>query len=231
MMNDAVLQYFYPTQNGNLMIFEALSDGKEPVLLPYEGVPFSPEIFATSVNYGEPAEHSICVGVTKDNEDVKTDVLIYRNGDWTPVDEGEGDVLTKYKLKIVSGVLYRENYVIGLASKVREVRIGYGVQIMDSAFDGETSIERVTFDSYLLMVPRNSFYGCTSLVEINMPSALSVGLIEGGAFKNCANLKDINYGGTMQSWKEKKKEAGWNSGTGDYVVHCSDGDIPKEDDN
>lgn len=231
-MNDVVLKYFYPTQNGNLMIFEVLSDGKEPALLPYEGVPFSPEIFATSVNYGEPAEHSVCIGVTKDDEDMKTDVLIYRNGDWTPVDEGEEDALAKYKIKILGGVLYRESRAIGLASKVKEIDIGYGNNsIVDSAFAGETSIEKVTFDSSYLTIPRNSFSGCTSLKEINITSSQSVRLIESGAFRGCVNLKDINYDGAMKSWTATKKEAGWNGKTGDYVVHCWDGDILKEDDN
>ena len=41
-MNNVVLTYFYPTKDGNLMIFDAVSDGIEPALLPSEGVPFSP---------------------------------------------------------------------------------------------------------------------------------------------------------------------------------------------
>lgn len=230
-MNDVVLKYFYPTKKGNLMIFDAISDGLEPVLLPYEGAPFSPEVFATSVNYGEPAEHSICIGTIKNGEEENTDVLIYRNGDWTPVDMGEEDTLDKYRLKILGGVLYGKNYVIGLAEKVKDVVILNPSGIVDEAFLNETSIEKVTLSSPLrhLTISFSSFSGCTSLKEVNL--SRGVRGIEYRAFFKCVNLTDINYDGNIQSWKEINKTSGWNDETGNYVVHCSDGDILKEDDN
>lgn len=228
-MNDVVLKYFYPTKDGNLMIFDAVSDGIEPALLPYEGVPFSPEVFATSVNYGEPAEHSVCIGTIKNEEGESTDVLIYRDGDWTPVDMGEEDVFSKYELTTLGGVLYRKNYAIGLADKAKEITIAGDKSIMGTAFQNETSIENVTFQPWILLtIPYFAFSGCTSLKEVNMTDGIAT--IEAGAFSNCSSLKDINYDGTMQSWKAIKKASGWNDKTGDYTVHCSDGDILKKDD-
>lgn len=230
-MNNVVLKYFYPTKDGNLMIFDAVSDGIEPALLPYEGVPFSPEVFATSVNYGEPAEHSVCIGTVKNDEEESTDVLIYRGGDWTPVDMGEEDTLDKYQLKILGGVLYRKNYAIGLADNAKEITIGAESKIMDEAFFNEISIEKVVFDAWgELTISYRSFANCASLKEVNILGTNTVKLVEAGAFSNCSSLKDINYDGPMQRWRGIEKASGWNSGTGDYVVHCSDGDILKKDD-
>lgn len=244
-MNNVVLKYFYPTKDGNLMIFDAISDGVEPVLLPYEGVPFSPEVFATSVNYGEPAEHSVCVGTIKNDEGENIDVLIYRDGDWTPVDQDPG--LDKYHICIDKGVVYRNveiagglrnKYVLGLAEKVKNITLADaydGTVLLKGVFANESSIESVTFPFSVKEIPQEAFYNCSSLKEVNVRYSISA--IGKNAFESCRSLSTINYDGTMEQWKSINKYHGssswdaWNYRTGDYVVHCSDGDILKKDDN
>lgn len=48
-----------------------------------------------------------------------------------------------------------------------------------------------------------------------------------GAFYGCSDLTDLDFSGTMAQWNALQKGANWDAGTGDYIVHCSDGDIHK----
>lgn len=60
---------------------------------------------------------------------------------------------------------------------------------------------------------------------IKIPPATT--LIQTGFLRNCSNLTDIYYDNTMADWNNITKESGWDYNTGNYTVHCSDGDIPK----
>ena len=61
------------------------------------------------------------------------------------------------------------------------------------------------------------------LTSITLPSTIN--LIEHGAFRGCACLKDIYYKGTKAQWKTLQKQKDWDADTGAYTVHCADGDI------
>ena len=69
-----------------------------------------------------------------------------------------------------------------------------------------------------------AFEDCTSLTSITIPD--SVTSIEADAFYRCTSLTSIQYNGTKEQWEAIKKAYAW-SNTGDFVVHCSDGDIAK----
>ena len=45
------------------------------------------------------------------------------------------------------------------------------------------------------------------------------------AFIDCYELTSVNYQGTKAKWNAISKSSDWNSNTGDYVIHCTDGDI------
>ena len=66
------------------------------------------------------------------------------------------------------------------------------------------------------------------LESVSLPDTIDT--IESKAFYNCEALKDIFFAGTMEQWKAIRKSANWNEGTGDYTVHCADGDILKSED-
>ena len=70
-----------------------------------------------------------------------------------------------------------------------------------------------------------AFYGCVGLTSITIPnSVMSIGE---QAFSGCTSLTSIQYNGTKEQWETIFKWDHWSSDTGNFVVHCSDGDIAK----
>lgn len=51
--------------------------------------------------------------------------------------------------------------------------------------------------------------------------------IDGQAFQGDGSLTDIFYEGTISEWQRIPKGSNWDNNTGDYTVHCIDGDISK----
>lgn len=70
-----------------------------------------------------------------------------------------------------------------------------------------------------------AFYGCVGLTSITIPnSVMSIGE---QAFSGCTSLTSIQYNGMKEQWGTIFKWDNWSSDTGNFVVHCSDGDIAK----
>lgn len=70
---------------------------------------------------------------------------------------------------------------------------------------------------------------CTD-TDVVIPSKyenLPVKKIGYGAFSGCSSLTDITFKGTMKEWEAIEKGSGWNPDTGNYTVHCADGDVAK----
>ena len=56
----------------------------------------------------------------------------------------------------------------------------------------------------------------------------SVTYIGENAFAYCSRLTSITFNGTIAQWNAISKYNQWNYGTGNYTIHCTDGDIPKQ---
>lgn len=69
----------------------------------------------------------------------------------------------------------------------------------------------------------STFSGCTSLTSVYLSSSLT----NLNGFDGCTSLADIYYDGTKNDWRSISKDSSWDSNTGNYVVHCTDGDIDK----
>lgn len=93
----------------------------------------------------------------------------------------------------------------------------------DYALSNCTALTSVVLPNGLTSLGGYAFSGCTSLTDITIPS--SVTSIENGSFRACRALTSITFGGTVAQWGTICKETRWNSGAGDYVVHCTDGDV------
>jgi len=48
------------------------------------------------------------------------------------------------------------------------------------------------------------------------------------AFSYCSRLTSISFNGTMAQWNAIEKNDYWNVDTGNYTIHCTDGDIAKD---
>ena len=70
-----------------------------------------------------------------------------------------------------------------------------------------------------------AFRGCSGLTSVTIGNGVTS--IGARAFSDCSKLTDINYNGSMEEWNKIEKGENWNSSTGNYVVHCTDGDIKK----
>ena len=77
-----------------------------------------------------------------------------------------------------------------------------------------------------LGIGEDAFYYCTGLTSITIPN--SVTIICDDAFRICTSLTSITFNGTKAQWNAITKGSDWNYNTGNYTIHCTDGDIPKQ---
>ena len=88
-----------------------------------------------------------------------------------------------------------------------------------------TNLTSITIPDSVTSIGERAFYDCTGLTSVTIPN--SVTSIGGYAFFCCYNLTSITYQGTKAQWNAIDKGYGWNSDTGNYTIHCTDGDIAK----
>lgn len=48
------------------------------------------------------------------------------------------------------------------------------------------------------------------------------------AFRGCLKLTDIYFDGTKEEWDAVEKAEQWSYASGDFTIHCSDGDVEKD---
>ena len=100
-------------------------------------------------------------------------------------------------------------------------------------FEDCTSLETVYIPKGIKKIDFDTFLNCTSLKSVNIPN--SVREIGHGAFGVCTSLSDINFDGNKNEWKSidgiygafGTKKDDWCYGSGDFIVHCTDGDVEK----
>lgn len=130
----------------------------------------------------------------------------------------------------IESVVIPENYTIAHdsafngCSSLKKIKLpksltnyGWGV------FQGCTSLKGISLPK-VDTIDNNTFRNCTSLMRVSLPKMPK---IPNNMFESCTALKDIYYDGTTAEWKALTKGSGWNTNTGEYTIHCADGNIAK----
>lgn len=120
--------------------------------------------------------------------------------------------------------------------------------VSENAFYKCSKLKSVYLGDALFKIDTKAFFNCSSLASINLPKSLlelgteafaycsnlktvymenSISKLEYGVFKHCISLTDIYFKGTIDEWKSIPKDIDWDFNTGDYTIHCSNGDIKK----
>lgn len=128
-----------------------------------------------------------------------------------------------------SGILYNkaDNTIAWIPESIDgELNFPSGVlEVADHAFRFRTKITNVVIDGDISKIGCYAFDGCTALTAATISEKVT--FIDNSAFTDCSALSDIYYLGTMEQWNAIEKHYNWDSGTGNYTVHCTDGSITK----
>ncbi len=144
------------------------------------------------------------------------------------------------------------DYAFNFCSNLESVIIPNSVTRLGvQAFSNCTSLKELTFEenSKLEKIGQFAFSTCKNLKNIELPIGLtsigasafsncsslesitianSVKGIGSSAFADCKSLTSITFAGTKAQWKMLiDTPALWDYETGDYIIHCADGDIAK----
>lgn len=95
----------------------------------------------------------------------------------------------------------------------------------DYAFSRCRGLTDITIPDGVTGIKWAAFFSCTGLTSVHIPK--SVSHIWYSAFEGCGKLAHIHFAGTKAQWNAIAKNSSWNYRTGDYAVHCTDGDMPK----
>ena len=118
------------------------------------------------------------------------------------------------------------NNVFYNCTGLTSITIGNGVTIIsDSVFGNCTRLTSVTIPDSVTGIGTAAFENCTGLMSATIGKGVKS--IGSNVFRGCSNLTSITFNGTKAQWNAIKKGTDWNSNTGNYTIHCTDGDIPK----
>ena len=115
----------------------------------------------------------------------------------------------------IEGVYKPTLFINGLYIKGNNVLIGC-----------DEDVKNAEIPKSVTSIGERAFQGCSSLTSVTIPG--SVKSIGDGAFFDCTSLTSITFTGTKAQWNAISKGWSWNSYTGSYTIHCTNGDIKKE---
>ena len=90
----------------------------------------------------------------------------------------------------------------------------------------EIVIPAMKRDTPVSAIANNAFYGYANVTTVEIPE--SVTRIGDNAFRDCINLKNIHFNGTVAQWNAISFGSYWNASTDAYTVTCIDGTVAKE---
>ena len=100
------------------------------------------------------------------------------------------------------------------------------INIGDEAFRYCGKLTSIEIPEGVTKIGDYTFSSCDDLVSVTIPESVTqIGL---SAFSSCYNLTNINFNGSKARWYAIEKANSWDNSTSDYVIHCTNGDIPKK---
>lgn len=142
---------------------------------------------------------------------------------------GRAFVNTAWYDKQPDGMVYAGRFAYaykGVMSDNTSITLKEGtIGIVSYAFSNSLGLTSVTIPASVKSISKDAFSGCKGLTNIIISNGITN--IDSYAFRNCEKLASITYSGTIEQWNAINKGSDWNYYTGNYVVHCTDGDISK----
>ena len=90
----------------------------------------------------------------------------------------------------------------------------------------EVVVDEKVGEDTVTAVMSGGFSQLTALEKVTLPASITE--IGKAAFYQCKSLTDITFLGTVEQWNAIEKGTNWDKDSGNYTVHCTDGDIAKE---
>ena len=103
---------------------------------------------------------------------------------------------------------------------------GYIVVGIGTCSDSEIVIPAVYQDKPVVKLAGGLFRGKTYITGVVLPNSITD--IGYSAFSGCTSLTNITFQGTKARWNQISKDYDWNAYTGNYTIHCTDGNIAKQ---
>jgi hypothetical protein len=97
--------------------------------------------------------------------------------------------------------------------------------IGEKAFYRCYELTEITIPDKVTSIDASAFEDCTGLTSITVSAGVTS--IGNTAFYGCNELESITFNGTKEQWKAISKGSNWNRGTGNFAIHCTNGDISK----
>ena len=96
--------------------------------------------------------------------------------------------------------------------------------IGDGAFY-RTGLTSVIIPNSVTSISYQTFARCADLTSVTIHDGVTS--IGDSAFAVCTSLTSITFTGTQEQWNAITFGSEWNYNTGNYTIHCTDGDIAK----
>lgn len=149
--------------------------------------------------------------------------MYFKNSSYSPMTQKAEYIeaaAIEYGIKNIANYSFKDCY------NLQSIMVSDSVveEIGKQAFQNCSALKLIS-TLFVQTIGEEAFSNCTSLPNISFETNITN--IGDYAFQNCSSLTDIYYKGTMAEWNSITFGVGWDEGTPNYTIHCTDGDITK----